>query len=404
LDEVIIDDVSTKSRSMKHVEHYQYQIERAKLDFDEYRSGDRRYDLTGNNAHWQSWGQYAGDLTRRNIRIIWPKDERTLQREAEDAFYQLNEVDNLLNSVEAPQLVSFARSLYNLVQQGIRVAVKPRKALQGLRNNNRSSALREDLLRRVARDSLKTITNIHLGYAFGVAPLISDMRKLSKATATYKKRLQRLAQTAGTEVSVHRHCDGVVQDYLVPDTSTNTLPTGYGTGPDLGSSYWSTKPKAIVVPVRTATVRGIRNIRYSQDVFTRLDSLIHRFGVTGPASFAWERIPFSFVLDWFVDLSGVLNAVDNALTGSSKRITGSCCSDKWEVLCPIIHERINSINTSIYDGQQVAQVRLSSYTRKPTAPGISIGASGRFGKKQALLTASLVGQMAANLKAKRWGL
>jgi hypothetical protein len=68
---------------------------------------------------------------------------------------------------------------------------------------------------------------------------------------------------------------------------------------------------------------------------------------------------------------------------------------------PIIHERINATNTSIYDGKQVALVTLSSYTRKPVDTNISIGSAGRFGKKQALLTGSLIGQMAANLKARR---
>jgi len=266
-DEVIMDDVSSKSRSMKAVEHYKYSLERAQLDYDEYVSGSHRYDLSGPNAHWQSWGQYAGDISSRNLRILWDKPERTLVREALDAFYQLNEVDNLLNLVEAPQLVEFSKSLYSLVQQGIKTAVNPRKTLISLRNNNSSSALREDLLRRISKQSIKTATGLHLGYAFGVAPLISDMRKLSKATASYKKRLQRLAQTAGTEVSVHRHCGGRIEPFLVLDPNTGSLPTGYGSGPDLGK-YWSTVPTGTEPPICTATTRNTKHQVLPRRVYT----------------------------------------------------------------------------------------------------------------------------------------
>jgi sulfur transfer complex TusBCD TusB component (DsrH family) len=393
--EQIIDDPS-RGRRAKFVDHHKYYVQRINPSYDEYTSGANRYDLSGPGAHWFSWGYYGHNIDRDQISITWQKDERTMLREASEKFYSENEVDNLLNIVESPQLVSYTRSLYDLIQSGIKAAVNPRKLLTSLRNNNSSSALREDLLRRGFKKSIKTISNLHLGYAFGVAPLVSDMRKLSKATASYKKQLAQRIKAAGTEQSVHVRCSGVVEDHLVP--GNNGFDVGYCTGPDLGG-YWTTTPQGDAV--RTVSVKGIRTVRYSQDIFSRLDNLIARFGVTGPASYAWERIPFSFVVDWFVDLSGVLTSLDNALTGNTKKISEITVSEKFKVSCPVKHVRINASNTSIYDGSQVAFVKLSSYTRKSVSPSISIGASGRFGKKQAFLTGSLISQMAANLSAKK---
>lgn len=400
-DETMVDDpVNRPGRPMKSVSHIKYLIERVRLDYTEYVAGSDRYTLSGNNAHWEAWGKYGSDITPRNLRFVWSKDERTLLRETTAAFYKLNEVDSLLNTIESPQLVTYARSLYGLVQTGLKTIANPRKVLQGIANNSSASSrsLRAHV-GRVARNSIRTATGIHLGYAFGVAPLVSDMRKLSKATLKYKERLKKATATAGTEVSVHRFVQGNVSDVLHPDTVSGLYPGYYGSVQDTGSSWWHAHVSGSAI--RTCTVKGRRTVRYTQDVFSRLDNLIYRFGVTGPASFAWERIPFSFVLDWFVDLSVVLGVVDNALTGSTKNITGACISEKLDVDVDVIHHRVSPTFFSIYDGKLTARVRLSSYTRKPTSADIQIGLSGRFGKKQAFLTGSLIGQMAANLKTKR---
>jgi hypothetical protein len=151
----------------------------------------------------------------------------------------------------------------------------------------------------------------------------------------------------------------------------------------------------------TCTVRGVRENKYFGDFFQKLDFLASRFGSVGPASFLWERIPFSFVVDWFVDLSGVLNYLDNALTGNTKKVKEACISTKWDVIAEIYKLRYNTSLTSSVDGAQIAQCRLGFYHRKLVDPHVSVGLNVRFGKSQASITAALVAQMAANLRSKR---
>lgn len=144
-------------------------------------------------------------------------------------------------------------------------------------------------------------------------------------------------------------------------------------------------------------VRGHRNIDYNLDAFKKLQYLINRFGSSGPASFVWERIPFSFVVDWFVDLSSIVGALDNALTGFNQRLDDGWCSEKWSALVPVFkHKYVNW--TSDKDGQQTALYEMSYYHREYLEPRITWGLRDRFGKKQASYLAAVLHQLVANLR------
>lgn len=396
--DTMIDDPS-KGRHFKAVSHEHSIFSRRELNTDSFSVGAApndvwRYVTTCPMAHWETWGNY-GSLSRDNIHVVWNETEEELIRKAVDRFYTTTEVEGLLNVVEAPELVTGLRSLYNnflvdvVPYKGKIVKGRIRRGTKVLSSNDKFSR------------GTKVLSGGFLYYSFGVAPLISDMRKISKALEKYKIQLARYLKQAGAVYTVHEKGFGTVHPDLKPGLN-GAYPHQYGSGPsDNDGKVWHTAVTAQVTPVRTVTIRGIRDIRFQSSVFQTIDYLIKRFGAQGPASFLWERIPFSFVVDWFVDLSGVLHAVDNALTGSSKRITDACISEKWKVLAPVIHHSEKTSHSSLYHMQQVAIYELSSYTRKPFIPTTSVGLSGRFGKKQGLLAGALLSQMAANLKAKR---
>jgi hypothetical protein len=335
-------------------------------------------------SYWTTWwGQNFEFLRFSDILTSFDKSDDTLMREAMDAFYNVNEVDSLLNVVEAPELMPSIRSLYDKIR-GFQFAD----------------------LRRVTKRDIKSmfrkfpvfVSGGYLYYSFGIAPLISDMNKISKNLGLYKQRLRNNLKHAGRSVSVHKGCSGQFVAISRPSTA-NGLPPGYATGHDLGGSF--TAHPYLLEAKKVYTVRGKRDVRYGSESFQTLDHLASRFGSVGPASFLWERIPFSFVVDWFLDLSGVFNSLDNALTGNTKKIEGGSVSEKWRYLLPIFHVRPNSGFTSDRDGSQIALIELSSYIRKSTMPAVSVGLSGRFGKKQASLTAALLTQMGASLARNR---
>jgi hypothetical protein len=386
VDDSIIDDDS-KGRRMKAVDHIQLQTTRSTISSTQYNNNGTIVSNVGFNAFYHVWeGNSEHYFTPASISPVWPVTDTELIRSTMDAFYNQNEVDSLLNVVEAPEMVSSTKSLYQKIIGAKNVGFLSQKRLVQFMKSN-------------GRKELSFLSGGYLYYSFGVAPLVSDMQKISKATLSYKKAIEGVIRKAGQIVSVHRSCEGS----LVFTNTGNSTPFGprYGTVDDAGK-YWKvgaiyplTKPK------RICTIRGIRNHQYNIQAFQKLDYLIGRFGSAGPASFLWERIPFSFVVDWFLDLSGIVNYLDNTLTGSTKSVKDACISEKYAALIRVDKLRQAANFTCTQDGSQIAVVELSRYRRTPIRPTISVGLSGRFGKKQLGLTAALIGQMATNLRAKR---
>jgi len=375
-------DDPSKSRRFKGVAHERKIVSRSNISSDTYTVNADTFISTGANCFWHIWG--FGELefvSHRHISKAYPKTEGQLVRETMDKFYSVSEVDNLLNVVESPELVTGIQSLYNQI-----VGVK---RLGKFRGRNARGLLRDALQKNVS-----ILSGGYLYYKFGVRPLVSDMRKISKNLDKYRKALRAFQKHSGTPVVVHGSVDGSFGP--ISADGNGNLPAYYGVSPDT-NKYWTCGVVSLKNPRTVCTIRGIREIRYSLQSFRTLDYLISRFGVTGPASFLWERIPFSFVVDWFVDLSGVLNSLDNALTGSAKRITDAGMSYSWKVLCPISKLRYAPNVVDDHDGSQIAQVELSSFIRKAIVPSVSVGLSGRFGKNQLGISAALIGQMAANL-------
>lgn len=383
------DDPILGNRGNKPVTHEKWNIVRNNsLHNSTLTSGSDVFVSTGSHAFWHIWGLGSGELvSHRHISKYYSKDEQTLVRETMDAFYNVNEVDSLLNGVESPELLTGIQDLY----RPLRDAVVMNGASNQRIRSRLSSAKR-------AGKAAAVLSGGYLYWSFGIAPLIGDLRKISKNLDPYRKRLEQVKRKAGQKISVHRSVTGSFGN-IVADGNGN-LPSGYGTGSNQSKS-WTAELIPLVLPTMTCSIQGIREFKYSSSAFQTLDYLASRFGSVGPASFLWERIPFSFVVDWFVDLSGVMNSIDNALTGNTKRILGATISQKWKCMLNCTKVQYSPTLTDSNDGAQIALVELSSYLRKPTQPNISVGLSGRFGKKQGGITAALIGQMAANLVSKR---
>lgn len=381
--EFMVDDNSPKSDAVKEVDHQT--IIRTVLDSqsDTFIVGNDKFITedtgSGNSAHWRVWGQY-GLIDPLNVNIQWNVPDETLIRKTKDAFYNQNDIDTMLNVIEAPEFITGLKSLHRNVQAPSISTARAQKLLK-------------------LRKGVKFLSGGFLYYTFGIAPLLSDIRKLGKATLTYSKRLKQAANSAGTDVSVHGQCPGTFVDTLI-DSRGVSLPVGYGAPRD--GSVFHVKIQNLTSPQKVCTIRGIRSHKYLTPFFQELDYLGDRFGSVGPASFAWERIPFSFVVDWFVDASDVFNRLDNFLTGSRKMIKDACLSEKWGCVAGAVKHPYSNSDSSNQDGVQTVANELHYYHRKPiSVNNITVARNSRFGKWQIAESAALLGQLAANLRFKR---
>jgi hypothetical protein len=147
-------------------------------------------------------------------------------------------------------------------------------------------------------------------------------------------------------------------------------------------------------PTRVIGVRGVRTQQYNTAVFGKLDYLLRKFGTPGPASFVWEKIPYSFVVDWFLNLKGITQELDNLLTGNIKQISDAWVSIKSSEFYQIIMTNNNAISPQ--KGTTLASARLDRYTRTPISPRRpAVFVDSRFGKKQLALSGALLYQKIA---------
>lgn len=383
----IIDDVSP-SRKTKSVTHVTEEWKRSRITShtDHSDSAVPSQFVTGNGLGCYEWSW--GNLGHRlNASWFTPSYTRTINEQLRDAmerFSMVNKVDTLLNVVESSQLVSSGRGVFDFLLT---------IAKNGIDSRGRKAKV--TLVKRGA-DLVGGFSSQYLGYSFGVAPLMSDIKKINIALITLKRDMDKFVRDYDRPNTETTKCKGEL--LLTPPTP---LPTGYSNSHNPNdSSFWHVRKYVQSGPVRVVGVKGRRNVSYGSDAFKRLHYIVSRFVATGPASFAWERIPFSFVVDWFIDLSSIIGAMDNTLTGSYQTFTDGWWSEKWHVLAPAIRHKHSGYTTST-DGQQLALSEVKYYHREYLSPAITVGLSHRFGKKQASLTAALLGQMASNLRKYR---
>lgn len=377
-----ISSQSSPGRLVNECLHEVLDVKVKELAVDRFDYGGTDYVLVeGDSTVWDllQWGPpVIGD----SYNVTFPKTTDQLLEEARQAFFDVNETDNLLNILEAGQTIS---SLVTLGAQ-----------LQRLKDNTGTIF---DLWRSNApsrhRFSARDVSNAYLAWSFGFAPLIADARRVASHLPRLRKNLLQLARNSAKPHAVTRRCYGVLDSVSYP--TNGYLVPGQAPQP---WAWWNYNQVDVVMPVRIAGVFGQRAVSYKTDEFQILDYLLSRYIATGPISLAWEKVKFSFAVDWFVNLTGVIDKMDNALTGNAKNITRAWTSEK-------LHTRFD---TTFRGGGQSASIRFPSlvdtviasrdirkYHRKPAVLDYSVKYSGRFGKNQGYLSAALLHQYVANL-------
>jgi len=146
------------------------------------------------------------------------------------------------------------------------------------------------------RNNGRDLGSVWLEYSYGWKPLLSDIWDGVKILSTG-------FDPKSTEVHVKEPVD---YKFTRVDHTVN--------GGDLVTSRFLGKVKATVGGTVTITNPNLH--------------LAASMGLTNPLSWAWEDIPFSFVVDWFVDIGGYLNSLDDML---GLALTGAYYSRTWDV-------------------------------------------------------------------------
>jgi len=394
LDE-IIEDNSPKLYGVRNCSHFI-----AERNVQQCNMGASWQDGTGYRTYYSGayslWNMYpvVPALNAGNISVSYPKTIAQLKQDALKAFYDSNETDNLLNLLEADQLVSGVKGVYDFLHRFF----DPRYGLKK-KNIGRGSSTAFGGKRVFTSGSNfelnpLDVSNVYLGWSFGFAPLISDLRKISRALPNIRANLRKLAKQSAAPYTVQRSCQGTL------GFSYTSGLNGYGPDtPGYPTGWWHERLTQVQAPTRIVGVNGRRTIQYQTEEFQQLDYLISRFVATGPASLIWEKVPFSFVVDWFVDLSGLIIRLDNAVVSNGKQVLKCWSSESYETFVGVVkHKQAAFAANTSYDNEIVAQYRLRSYLRSYERPDLVVQVDNRFGKKQGSLLAALLHQKVASLR------
>jgi hypothetical protein len=135
----------------------------------------------------------------------------------------------------------------------------------------------------------KNFANRHLAWKFGVLPFISDLKKLANGYSTIAKHNE----------FINKNYMRIIKASVVNGTVSGSVPYFLPTGIGMGITQtvpWAGSSRA---HVRLKVVR-----RYSaQDI---INQTLDYYGASVSA-YLYERTPYSFLVDWFFDVGGLIN-------------------------------------------------------------------------------------------------
>lgn len=329
-------------------------------DFDNGRTNNVR--AYSSYSHFQSWDgssfppEWVDDTAAYN--------EAGLINDLLQQAKQLK-ADVALNVIEAGQIVPSIRSLA--------------LSLPNMAKNWRS-------LRKVIR----TASGGYLAWKFGVSPILSDVMSIVR----YMPRIKD---------AVKRHERGQKSRFsrVIPmDVKITSSPyaAGYNYINGYPSYKWGWSGFAHKAPeIRYVLVVKPRSANGSA-LSKSIDFVTSRFS-SSPASLAWELVPFSFVVDWFVDLRTALSRADAFIGYHPYEIYSFTKSVSYELETQAWLTGHSPCNGStILD--IVSKHRYKYYERSLVGSSPLATVNPRFGKSQAAISVALISQALSRIGAK----
>lgn len=153
-------------------------------------------------------------------------------------------------------------------------------------------------LRKKAKRSVATpeeFANLWLEYSYGWRPLINDIYGSCESIAnTY--HLKKPVEVSAVKTA---------------ERTTSTLNAGY----QLGGVVTCNPLQPAIFADRIDTIRRSRTkVKFQFREFNEWSQTMSKTGIADPALLAWELLPYSFVIDWFVPVGKYLSSL-NAMTG-----------------------------------------------------------------------------------------
>lgn len=202
------------------------------------------------------------------------------------------------------------------------------------------------------RNLLMYANSQHLNYNFGWKPFVKDLSKIFRTLQDFEHRLQVFKENQNRDL--RHHARDPLSESMV--TLTYSSP----------SIDWIAKAEINYSGYGCSTF----NYRYSIPEYgageLKLRAYLDSLGLHPSVGNLWAILPYSFVVDWFVDLGGYLDSFQEDWLQPWVDFSGSVQSLKWEAT-GTWSLRCTACSANAY--QAFARMRAKSYVRSTGVHG-----------------------------------
>jgi hypothetical protein len=174
---------------------------------------------------------------------------------------------------------------------------------------------------KMLKDIARRLAGAHLEASFAVVPLISDIVETYVKLGEVEYKLNALKRYAGRkqkrrymrylhEMSAAEAFDsleGVSGEWVWLETISRSWPPGYDTEFRPLPRYYR-KWRWIQAPMYHAMIEYKYSVHSMGDTMLKISAYLDALGLQLNPNIIWNAIPFSFLVDWVVDVSGFLSS------------------------------------------------------------------------------------------------
>lgn len=213
--------------------------------------------------------------------------------------------------------------------------------------------------RRSKLDRSQQLSDLHLAYAFGVAPLLGDIQAFQNALNAFMdayddfvSKLESI-QTAHYQEQVDYPAEEVV----------------------MGTGTWNvhTSQKSSYSVKYCATMKYRYRLAEKLPPRSKLFLPYYGFRTKNAISVAWQAMPFSFVADWVLRIGDVLESQSGSAIPVDVEVMDYCVSERFErTFSYYIKDRPSAEDVDLSPSSAlVSKTRYVYYERTPISPGVA---------------------------------
>jgi hypothetical protein len=244
------------------------------------------------------------------------------------------------------------------------------------------------------KSALGNVANAHLNVSFGWIPFFSDIASIVRSLQTLETKLKRLEGRAG-KISTRRYslnlptdADLTIDENLLVDYTYMGIPSGTWGAWDPVKFRRLTRYSA--QPVFHAKLVYRYTMPGAKGVMRKIRGYLSTLGLNLDPSIVWNAIPFSFIVDWMLDVGKFLRHFRINSLDLRTEVLSFTSSVKWQIVHTASAEIPRDNTGGTYHPAVLCyQTTMGHYERSAAIPSLTSVSTNNPGLRELALAGSL---------------